>query len=201
MPDESIIDNMDVFAEIFEGIDLHGKKISKAEFEDCTFVSCDFSETFFFACKFVECRFENCNLSVMKLTNTKMSDVDFVSCKMIGIDWTMADWKSLLNADPLRFHECILNDSNFLGLSLEGLIMRECKAKEIDFRNGSFQKSDFTGTDFKGALFSNTHLEGANFTDSNNTMIDVRSNHLKGAIFSRYEALFLLETMGIVLVD
>lgn len=34
-----IADNMDVFAEQFEGIDLHGKKITKAEFEDCTFVS------------------------------------------------------------------------------------------------------------------------------------------------------------------
>jgi uncharacterized protein YjbI with pentapeptide repeats len=137
----------------------------------------------------------------MKLTNTKMSDVDFVSCKMIGIDWTMGDWKSLLNADPLRFQECILNDSNFFGLTLEGMVMRECRAKEVDFRNATLTNANFIGTDFKGALFSNTHLEGANFTDSSNTMIDIRSNHLKGAIFSRYEALFLLETMGIVLVD
>ena len=192
---------MDVFAETFEGIDLHGQKISKAEFEDCIFLSCDFSETFFFACKFIECRFENCNLSVMKLTNTKMSDVEFVSCKMIGIDWTMADWKSLLNAQPLGFRECILNDSNFFGLNLDEMVMYACKAKEVDFSNGSFQKADFRGTDFKGALFANTHLEGANFVDTSNTMIDIRSNHLKGAIFSRYEALFLLETMGIVLTD
>lgn len=201
MTAERIVDNMDVFAEDFEEIDLHGKKITKAEFEDCTFISCDFSETFFASCKFTECRFVNCNLSLMKLTNTKMSDVDFDSCKMIGIDWTMADWKSLLNADPLRFRECILNDSNFFGLSLEGLVMRECRAKEVDFCNGTFRKADFTLTDFKGALFANTHLEEANFTDAQNTSIDIRSNHLKGAVFSRYEALFLLESMGIVLVD
>jgi uncharacterized protein YjbI with pentapeptide repeats len=42
-----ITDTMDVFAEKFEGVDLHGIKISKSEFDDCTFVSCDFSETFF----------------------------------------------------------------------------------------------------------------------------------------------------------
>ncbi len=41
-----ITNNMDVFAEKFEGIDLHGKKITKTEFDDYTFVSCDFSETF-----------------------------------------------------------------------------------------------------------------------------------------------------------
>jgi fluoroquinolone resistance protein len=62
-------------------------------------------------------------------------------------------------------------------------------------------KADFSLSDFKGALFGNTHLEGANFTDSTNTFIDIRSNYLKGAIFNRYVALFLLESMGIVLVD
>jgi uncharacterized protein YjbI with pentapeptide repeats len=53
-----ITDTMDVFAEKFEGIYLHGKKITKVELDDCTFVSCDFSETLFSSCKFTECRFE-----------------------------------------------------------------------------------------------------------------------------------------------
>ena len=77
---EKIVDKMDVFAETYEAIVLHGKKITKAEFEDCTFISCDFSETSFLSCKFIGCRFENCNLALMKLTNTKMSGVDFISC-------------------------------------------------------------------------------------------------------------------------
>ena len=196
-----IVDNLDCFAEEFKSITLHTEKITKAEFEACTFVSCDFSETFFSSCRFIECHFENCNLSLMKLTDTKMSDVTFDSCKMIGIDWTMANWKSLLSAEPIRFKECILNDSNFFGLSLEGLVMKECRAKEVDFRNASFQKANFAGTDFKGALFEKTHLEGTDFTEAQNTHIDIHSNYLKGAIFSRYEALFLLEIMGIVLVD
>ncbi|MBA3025049.1 MAG: pentapeptide repeat-containing protein [Sulfurimonas sp.] len=196
----AIRDNLDCFAEEFKNISLCGAKIIKAEFEACTFVSCDFSETFFSSCRFVECRFENCNLSLVKLTNTKMSDVTFNSCKMIGIDWTMGDYKSLLSADPLRFNESILNDSNFFGLTLEGLVMKECKAKEVDFRNCSLLRADFSGTDFKGALFDKTHLEYANFTDAQNTYIDIRTNYLKGAIFSRYEALFLLEIMGITLV-
>jgi len=79
--------------------------------------------------------------------------------------------------------------------------MKECRAKEVDFRNANLKNSNFTATDFKGALFENTHLEEANFTEAQNTNIDIRKNHLSGAIFSRYEALFLLESMGIVLVD
>jgi uncharacterized protein YjbI with pentapeptide repeats len=195
-----IQDNMDCFAEEFKNISLYQKKITKAEFEACTFVSCDFSETFFSSCRFVECRFENCNLSLMKITNSKMSDVTFNSCKMIGIDWTMADHKSLLSPNPLRFSESILNDCNFFGLTLEGLVMKECRAKEVDFRNASLLRANFCGTDFKGALFEKTHLEFADFSDAQNTHIDIRTNYLKGAIFNRYEALFLLEIMGIQLV-
>lgn len=78
--------------------------------------------------------------------------------------------------------------------------MKECRAKEVDFRSALLQNANFTGTDFKGALFGDTHLENANFTDVCNTQIDIRTNHLKGAIFSRFEALALLEGLGIVLV-
>ena len=198
---ELIVDNLDCFAERFEGVELHCLTIKKAEFEDCVFISCDFSETFFNSCTFVDCRFENCNLSLMKLTDTKISGSNFISCKMIGIDWTMCDWKSLLISDPIEFTECILNDSNFFGLTLDRVVMKECRAKDVDFRSGTFQKANFSSTDFKGALFGQTHLEYANFTDTKNTQIDILANHLKGAIFNRYEALFLLETMGIVLVD
>ena len=110
-----IVDSLDCFAEEFEKIDLHGEIIKNAEFEECTFVSCDFSETLFRSCRFIDCRFENCNLSVMRLTDTMVSGCDFVSSKMVGIDWSMCDWKSLLSSEPMRFKECILNDSNFLG--------------------------------------------------------------------------------------
>ncbi len=201
MSQKKITDNMDVFGEKFEGIDFSKKRITKSEFDDCTFKSCDFTETFFSSCKFIDCRFENCNLTLIKLTDSKLSGLEFFSCKLIGIDWTMADWKSLLNANPLRFKECALNDSNFYGLPLDDIIIKECEAREVDFSSGSFKNGDFKKTDFKGALFSHTNLEGANFTNASNTLIDLKSNHLKGAIFNRFEALYMLESLGIVLVD
>lgn len=198
---ELIIDNLDCFAEEFVKVELQERKIKKAEFEECTFISCDFSETFFHSCRFIDCRFENCNLSLMKLTNSIVSGSHFISCKMIGIDWTMCDWKSLLSSMPIEFIECILNDSNFFGIMLDRLIVKKCSAKDMDFRSGSFIGADFSSSDFKGTLFESTKLEYANFTDATNTQINIKTNQLKGAIFSRYEALFLLETMGIVLVD
>ena len=78
--------------------------------------------------------------------------------------------------------------------------MRECRITQVDFQNATLEKADFRGSDLKGSLFGNTHLEYANFTDAHNINLDLRTNHLKGAIFSRFEALSLLEFMEIVLV-
>ena len=198
---ELIFDGLDCFAEDYKKINLNGEIIKNAEFEECTFVSCDFSETHFRLCRFIDCRFENCNLSVIKLTDSMVSGCEFISSKMIGIDWTMCDWNSLLSSEPLKFKQCILNDSNFYALNQDRIEIRECSAKELDFRLGSFKNADFSLSDFKGTLFGNTHLEYANFTDVTNTNIDLKNNYLKGAIFNRFEALYLLESMGIVLVD
>ncbi|MDY0116929.1 MAG: pentapeptide repeat-containing protein [Sulfurimonadaceae bacterium] len=196
-----IVDKLDCFAEEFEKINLSQTTIKKAEFEECTFIACDFSETFFHSCRFIDCRFLNCNLSLMKLTDTTMSGCEFMACKMIGIDWTMCDWKSLLSSETLEFRDSILNDSNFFGLKLDGLVMKKCSVKDVDFRLGSFMKADFSSSDFKGAWFDKTHVEYANFTDTANTQINLQMNYIKGAIFNKFEALFLLESLGIVLVD
>jgi len=198
---ELIFDGLDCFAEDFKKVNLNGKIIKNVEFEECTFISCNFSETLFCSSRFIDCRFENCNLSVMKLTSSMLSGCEFISSKMIGIDWTMCDWLSLLSSEPLRFKKCILNDSNFYGLTQDRIEIKECSAKELDFRSGSFKNADFSSSDFRGALFGDTHLDYANFSDATNTNIDLKNNHLKGAIFSQLEALYLLESMGIVLVD
>ncbi|QSZ41058.1 pentapeptide repeat-containing protein [Sulfurimonas aquatica] len=196
-----IVDGLDCFAEDFEKIEISGESVKSAEFEECSFISCDFSETLWRSCRFIDCHFKNCNMSVMRLTDSKLSGCTFESSKMLGIDWTMCDWKSLLTNDLMKFYKCILNDSNFYGISMDGVEMKECSAKELDLRLGSFKNADFSGSDFKGSLFENTHLEYANFSDASNTHIDLKNNYLQGTRFSRYEALYLLESMGIVLVD
>jgi uncharacterized protein YjbI with pentapeptide repeats len=196
-----IVDSLDCFAEEFAKVDLIKTTIKKAEFEECTFTSCDFTETFFHSCRFIDCKFIECNLSLLKLTDTTISGSEFIRCKMIGIDWTMCDWTSLLRSEPLEFRESILNDSNFYGLNIDALVMIKCSVKDVDFRLGSFMKADISSSDFKGALFDKTHVEYANFTDVTNTQINLQTNYIKGVIFNKFEALFLLESLGIVLVD
>ena len=56
-------------------------------------------------------------------------------------------------------------------------------------------------TDFAGSLFNEINLAGADFTEASNCDIDVLNNGIRKAKFTRYEALDLLDSLGIELID
>lgn len=185
----------------FSELQLSGQEIDSISFEDCSFKDCDFSETNFIDCRFIECHFVQCNLSVAKIYRCRFNDIVFEGSKVIGVDWTKATWPNITMFSPLKFFKCIINDSTFFGLSLNEIVIEECKAHDVDFRSGSFCESNFTFTDFTGSLFNQTNLSEADFSEAINYQIDVNFNKIKGAKFSRHEAVSLLESLGIELTD
>lgn len=197
----SIEDNNEYYSQNFKSLDLSNRDFSDIVFENCTFQTCNFSDAKFHQCKFLECSFNNSNLSNLAIKYTRFVDVNFVECKLIGINWTTADWPRLNLSSPLAFSQCIMNDSSFFGLSLTELVLEHCKAHDVDFRNGNFSKAKFAHTDFTSSLFSKTNLREADFSEAQNYTIDVFNNEIKGARFSRYEALSLLDSLEIELVD
>ncbi len=188
-------------SEDFKDLDLSHEKIDSTLFEDCSFKNCNFTETEFMNCRFIDCSFSHCNLSVMKIDGSEFCETLFEDSKLMGIDWTGARWPDIPLLSPIKFFRCILDDSVFMGLSLNDVVIEECKAREVDFREGSFSGACFRSTDFAGSLFNETDLSGADFTDAVNYRIDLNRNRVKGAKFSRQEAVSLLESLGIELVD
>ncbi|MGE5315024.1 MAG: pentapeptide repeat-containing protein [Acidobacteriota bacterium] len=185
----------------FHGLEHTQEEFHETEFEDCTFTGCDFSGVRFKRCRFTDCTFDRCNLSVMKVDQSEFRSVTFKECKMIGIDWTKALWPKPSLFPSLSMHACLVNDSSFFALSLADMVLEACTAHEADFREGSFIKGNFSQTDFAGSLFARTNLSGADFTDATGYDIDLRINTLSKAKFSRFEAVRLLESLGIELVD
>lgn len=188
-------------SEQFQGLSDIAQEWQEVEFEDCEFLDCHFSESTFRKCKFIECRFVRCNLSVVKVPQCQFNAVVFEECKLVGIDWTRAAWPRLSFAAPFSFKQCILNDSSFLGLSLDEIVIEECKAHDVDFREGSFNRANFTYTDFSHSLFGRTQLADADFSEATNYDIDIFNNKIKGAKFSCDEAIRLLNCLDIELVD
>lgn len=189
------------FSEKISNLTLPDEELLNKEFEECEFVDCDFNQTIFRKCRFLDCSFTRCNLSVVKVPQSQFREVSFTECKVIGVDWTRASWSSIMFSASLKFHKSIINDSSFFGINLREIAIEECIAHDVDFRGGNFSGSNFRLTDFKDCLFSNTDLTGIDFTEATNYDIDVYSNKINNAKFDRYEAVRLLYSLGIELVD
>jgi uncharacterized protein YjbI with pentapeptide repeats len=197
----SYFEHNEYTSETFKGKDFYGETISGVEFDRCSFIDCNFMQTTFDRCQFVECEFSKCNLSVARMEYSKFSEVTFRGCKALGVDWSKAVWPRLVFSSPINFHESVINDSSFYGLSLQDIAIEGCTAYKVDFRNADFSKANFTHTDFQGSIFSDTNLSHANFVHAINFNIDIFKNQIKKAKFDRFEAVRLLDSLDIELVD
>ena len=188
-------------SQIFNNLNLSSKELTSKEFDDCVFKECDFGEVILNKSKFVDCHFISCNLSLVKIEQSQFFNVVFDECKLVGVDWTVASWSQYIFCSPVKFYKSILNDSSFFGLCLEEIEIEECKAHDVDFREGNFSSANFYNTDFTNSLFNKTNLTGASFIEAINYDIDVLFNEITKAKFSRFEAVRLLEGLDIELVD
>jgi fluoroquinolone resistance protein len=198
---ENVLPNDAAFYGVtFTDLSMEQDSISRKTFESCVFESCDFTEAFFDGCTFKDCQFRKCKLTAVNVRNSSFSEVQFYESKVLGIDWTKAYWRGLQLGAPLFFKECLLNASSFYGLKLSGIVIEDCRAHDVDFREATISRGRFTGTDLTNSLFVNTNLTGADFNGATNYDIDVKKNTIKNAIFCRYEAVSLLTSLGIKLI-
>ena len=189
------------FSRTFNHIVDPGVELEGCEFEECEFRECNFTEALFRRCRFIDCTFTRCNLSLLKVAQSGFTGVSFDECKLVGVDWTRAAWPRLVFSSSLAFSHCILNDSSFFGLELDEIVLEACKAHDVDFREGSFCRARFVDTDLTHSLFGKTNLTQADFTDASHYDIDIFNNRLSQAKFSRYEAIRLLDSLDIELVE
>ena len=120
---------------------------------------------------------------------------------MLGIDWTKAYWPKLSLLVPFKFLQCIMNDSSFFGLKLEGITIEECRVCYADFREANIENARFCSSELTNSMFNQSNLTGADFNGATNYDIDIFSNKITGAKFNRFEAIRLLEGIGIEIVD
>ena len=195
------LDQQNYIEQHFIDLELTEGELASKQFDDCYFTDCNFSHTKFSRCKFYQCKFYNCNLSMLDITGSSFFEVVFENCKAIGINWIKAAWPQIKLNSPLQFTRCTLNDSTFFGLGLKEIILTECIAHDVDFREADCSEADFSHTDFSNSLFNQTNLTKANFIEATNYRINVFYNQIKKAKFSLLEAVNLLKSFDVELVD
>lgn len=191
----------DYYQQTFHALKAAQLPLQRIRLEACQFIDCDFSDSVWRAVQLQECQFTRCNLGLWQLPHCELTSVEFDDCKLLGVDWTRASWSGLALTPRLQFRRCLLDDGSFFGLELDELVLQACQAHDVDFRETHLPRANLRETDFSRSLFGNTDLTGADLSEASQYDIDLRHNRLKGATFSRFEALRLLDSLEINLVD
>jgi uncharacterized protein YjbI with pentapeptide repeats len=186
--------------QVFNALQLDNTQTISSEFFDCVFKDCSFVEAVLNKCRFINCRFQDCDLSLVQVPESSFTGVIEAS-KCVGINWAQADWPITGLGNPICFKKCALSHSTFIGLGLAGIQIADCVGVDVDFREADLSQSDFTGTDLSNSLFNHTNLSEADLSQARNYLIDPANNELKGARFSLPEAMSLLYSMDIKLLD
>ena len=197
----SITDAQEYFDQTFDKIHLEPDEIISGKFTDCVFSQCTFETVILNNCRFLNCLFVECNLNLVKLPGSSFPATRFEKSKLMGVDWTQATWSKSGFDSLVRFLECVISHSTFIGLELKRIRITNCIANEVDFRNANLSNADFTGTDLARSIFGSTNLTEADLSQARNYTIDPSNNILKQAKFSMPEAMALLYSMDIVLKD
>lgn len=181
----------------FSELDFSEGAVHSSTFEMCEFEYCDFTEAEFENCNYRECFFKSSNLSLVKLLDTRFVETGFESCKVTGVNWGLLNWAGTALSSPMSFESCDVSFSVFNSLNLPGLIMRNCKAHDVDFESCDLTGGNFAKTDLANTRFNSTKLNGCDFREAINYYINPNENSVAGANFSVPEVLNLLSSFGI----
>lgn len=186
----------------FRNLHCGHTEIKHRHFEDCHFIQCAFNETCFLNCGFRDCVFKDSDLSLAKVKDSTFVSVKFENCKVIGVNWVDANWKQpIFLTTPLAFEKCTLSYCTFFGLELNKVSFAKCVARDVDFAEADLTEANCNGADFSESRFLNTNLTEANFVGATNYVINVNFNTVKKTKFSLPEAMSLLYSLDIVLVE
>ena len=134
---------------------------------------------------------------MVKFDGSSFNETEFDACQLTAINWTQAHWPGIALASPLFFRACDISFSSFYELKLSELLILNCKAHDVDFRNCDLTRANFTGTDLEKTEFMHTMLNYANFRDAINYIINPLENSLAKAKFSFPEVVNLLHHFNI----
>lgn len=173
----------------------------KKQFYDCNFFNCDFSESNLTHNRFTDCYFKDCNISTVNIQDTTFNNVQFEKCKIQNVNWTSASWPKIRISSPIEFIDCILDNSSFYGLNLLEARIENCHAHHVNFTETNCEYTSFIHSDLFGSIFHKTNLTKADFTNATSYQIDIFLNRIEGATFCLPEAVSLLDSLGVVIIE
>ncbi len=181
-------------ASTFAGEDWSTASLKRCRFEDCRFEDCTLTGADLSEAIFEDCRFERCELSGVKVVGTKLRTVRFEQSRLRGVGF--ADCYQL--GLELAFAECNLDYASFVGLSLAGIAIVDCKLSEADFSETTLRDAGFSGSDLRGTIFRHADLRGADLRGTTGAAVDLATCKVRKLRLSMDSAIHTLSALGVV---
>jgi uncharacterized protein YjbI with pentapeptide repeats len=166
--------------------------LTKGEYENCTFNSCNFAEKNLSDFKFKDC-INSCNLSLVKLNNTMFRDVSFKDFKMLGLRFDACNEFGL----SFSFDICQLNHSSFYKTKIKKTVFKNSQLQETEFSEADLASATFNNSNLKRVIYDQTKLEKSDFRTAYNCSIDLETSRIEKAKFSFMGIAGLLENYDI----
>lgn len=191
------LDRDDYTDETLTAPSAEGAELREKTFDHCTVSGGSLARAKLSRCLFDDCVIEGCDLTMMAPFNTSFRGVRFEGCKLMGVDWTVANPRTL----DVSFHRCVLSYDTFVGMRLHRLELIECTLVEANFTDADLTGARLTGSDLSGAVFHSTILTGADLRDTRRCAIDPRANTLRNTKLSIDGLLASAAFVGIAVPD
>jgi uncharacterized protein YjbI with pentapeptide repeats len=163
--------------------------------------------------EYENCTFDNCDFSESDFSEYKFIDCAFKECNLslMKINRTSFQNANFIHCKMLglrfdtcnefglsiSFESCQLNHSSFYKTKIKKIFFKNSHLQEADFTETDFTDSVFDNCDMERATFDQTLLEKVDFRTSINYSIDPELNRIKKAKFSIFGVVGLLDKYDI----
>ncbi|MCM4159539.1 pentapeptide repeat-containing protein [Antarcticibacterium flavum] len=187
--------NLPLIADKIYQTESFPENFREAEYDSCSFKTCNFTSMSFAGAVFSECEFIECDLSNINLRGTTFRDVTFTNCKLMGLRFEECD-PFLLS---FSYTNCNLSFSSFYKLKIKNTRFINCVLTQVDYSEANLEQTVFKDCDLDGAIFQNTNLKKADLRLARNFSINPQKNSLTRARFSSQNIAGLLDSYQIII--
>lgn len=198
-----------------------GRTVEKTRFINCDFSGCDLTDSRFVHCQFYdreteqgcnfsgailrEASFRHCDLTMNNFRSVDALGIEISECRAQGVDFRGASFMNMITTKSW-FCSAFITKTNLSYANFSKVVLEKCELWENRWVGTHVLGASFSGSDLSGGEFNSFDWRSADFTHCDLTRsvtseLDLRTTDLEGVKLDSAQVCFLVERLGIQVVD
>ena len=198
-----------------------GRTVEKTCFINCDFSGCDLTDSRFVHCQFYdreteqgcnfsgailrEASFRHCDLTMNNFRSVDALGIEISECRAQGADFRGASFMNMITTKSW-FCSAFITKTNLSYANFSKVVLEKCELWENRWVGTHVLGATFSGSDLSGGEFNSFDWRSADFTHCDLTRsvtseLDLRTTELEGVKLDSAQVCFLVERLGIQVVD